>query len=96
VGIFLGETAVADVLGLAREQFPTHDPHMLMVDMFGAADGLPLHDYLYDQLHFNTRGQILYAEELFRTIGGVLIGPSPFDGGESPLGLARDFGLNAP
>jgi len=96
VGSLLGATAVAEVLALAREEFPTHDPHLLMVDMLGAAAGLPLHEYLYDQLHFNTRGQILYAEELFRTVGGVLKGPSPFERGESPLGLERDFGLNAP
>ena len=70
--------------------------NLLMVDMFGAADGLPLHDYLYDQLHFNTRGQILYAEELFRTVGGVLKGESPFEGGETPLGMERHFGLSAP
>jgi len=96
VGAFLGEATVGDVLGIARESFPTHDNHVLMVDMFGAADGLPLHDYLYDELHFNTRGQIIYAEELFRTLGGVLKGASPFEGGATPLGLERSFGLDAP
>ena len=96
VGTFLGPDTVGDVLEIARESFPTHDAHVLMVDMFGAADGLPLHDYLYDELHFNTAGQIIYAEELFRTLGGVLKGASPFDGGESPLGLERHFGLDAP
>ena len=63
--------------------------------MFGAAQGLPLGDYLYDQLHFNDLGQTLYAEEVFTTLGGVLLGPNPLgETGTTPLGLSRNYGLS--
>lgn len=94
VGNFLGADTVGSILELARDSIPRDLPGLLLVDMFGAAQGLPLHEYLYDQLHFNARGQALYAEELFMTLGGVLVGPSPMtDFGRSPLGLERNYGL---
>jgi lysophospholipase L1-like esterase len=97
VGSFLGPETVGDILRLARDSFPTDDPNLILIDMFGAAQGLPLHDYLYDQLHFNDRGQSLYAEEVFTTLGGVLVGPSPLgETGASPLGLRRHYGVSVP
>ncbi|MCA9548312.1 MAG: SGNH/GDSL hydrolase family protein [Myxococcales bacterium] len=91
----LGQEAVEGVLELARSSFPDEiDDHLLFVDMFSAADGLPLDDYLYDQLHFNDAGQQLYAESVFESLGGVLVGPSPLGAqGATPLGLTRHFGL---
>ena len=94
---FLGPGTVGEILELARSYFPTDDPHLILVDMYGAAEGLPLHDYLYDELHFNDAGQSLYAEEVFETLGGVLIGPNPLGAsGSDYLGLRRDYGLSAP
>ena len=94
VGNFLGADTVGSILELARDSIPRDQPGLLLVDMFGAAQGLPLHEYLYDQLHFNARGQALYAEELFMTLGGVLVGPSPMeDFGRTPLGLERNYGF---
>ncbi len=95
VGRFLGRETVQEVLGLARDSFPDEDDdHLLLVDMFSAADGLPLGDYLYDTLHFNGAGQQLYAESIFESLGGIVVGESPL-GPEaaSPLGLSRHFGL---
>jgi len=93
----LGPDTVGEILELARSYFPTDDPHLILVDMYGAADGLPLHDYLYDELHFNDLGQTLYAEEVFETLGGVLIGPNPLgEDGASYLGLRRDYGVSPP
>ena len=95
VGSFIGADTLGDILKIARESFPTDDPHLILVDMFGAAQGLPLHDYLYDQLHFNDLGQTLYAEEIFETLGGVLVGPSPLgDTGSRLLGLRRNYGVS--
>ncbi len=94
IGSILGPDAVGEVLRLAREQFPTDDPNIVLVDLFGAAQGLPLHDYLYDELHFNDLGHTLYAEEVFETLGGVLLGPNPLgDTGKTPLGLRRNYGV---
>jgi lysophospholipase L1-like esterase len=100
VSSFLGPEAVASVLEEARLNFPGDDPRMLLVDMFGSAEGLPLSDYLFerngqlDPLHFNGRGQIIYAEQVFKTLGGVLIGPNPLgENGVSPIGLERNYGL---
>ena len=95
VNWILGADTVSEILELARSTFPTDDPHLILVDLLGAADGLPLHEYLYDQVHFNDRGQTLYAEEIFTALGGVLTAPNPLTGGgTTPLGLRRDYGLS--
>ena len=90
---FLPEGAIASLLENARSQVPK-DGNLLMADLFGASQALDdsLDDYLYDSLHFNDRGQTLYAEEIFKTLGGILIGESPL-GGEprSPLGLEKNY-----
>ena len=97
VGSFIGPDTLGDVLRTARESFPTDMGNVLLVDLFGAAEGLPLADYLYDQLHFNDLGHSFYAEEVFTTLGGVLIGPNPLgETGRTPLGLRRNYGVSAP
>ena len=91
----IGDDTLAEIIREARENFPTDDPHLMMVDLFGAADGLVLDQYLYDQLHFNDRGHTLYAEEVFETLGGILIGTNPLGfTGRSPLGLRRSYGFS--
>ena len=90
---FLAEGAIAALLESALVQVPK-DSNLIIADLFGASQALddPLDDYLYDSLHFNDRGQTLYAEEIFKVLGGVLIGESPL-GGEprSPLGLEKTY-----
>ena len=53
----------------------------MLVDIFGAAQGIDLKSHLWtqpngqlDPLHFSAKGHVLYAEELFKTLGGLLIG----------------------
>ncbi|MCA9537702.1 MAG: hypothetical protein KC620_02365 [Myxococcales bacterium] len=94
-GNLLGQQTISEILELARSLIPTDDAHLLLADMYGAADGLPLHDYLFDALHFNDMGQTIYAEEVFRTLGGVYIGDSPLSHGVAPLGLRRSYGVIA-
>jgi len=49
---------------------------------------------MYDSLHFNNLGQTLYAEEIFKSLGGVLVGPSPLEFNQrSPLGLETAFSV---
>jgi lysophospholipase L1-like esterase len=90
---FVGAEVVHDVLETARDGIPP-DENVVLVDVFGATEGLPLDDYLFDALHFNDRGQTLYAEEIFQTLGGVLVGPSPLGGDpRTPLGAERSYGV---
>lgn len=95
VNSFVGSQAVSDVLAIARESVPA-DAGIILIDLFSASEGLPLDDYLADPLHFNTFGQTLYAEEIFKAFGGVLIGPSPLNSGErTPLGTQQSFSIQA-
>jgi len=93
VGTFVGADAVSEVLVSARTNIP-RDSDIILIDIFGASEGLPLDDYLFDSLHFNSRGQTFYAEEIFKGLGGVLIGPSPLDAQpRTPLGLEASFSV---
>jgi len=77
--------------GAREELFMGED--IILVDLFGASFELEELDYyLYDALHFNDYGQTFYAEEVFKALGGVLVGESPL-GGEprTPLGLDRNW-----
>ena len=99
---FLGQGELAQIITEARTAFPSGERNLILVDVFGAAQGIELRDYLHtlpngqiDPLHFGAKGQVLYAEELFRSIGGIHIGAeSPLGPlGQSPLGVERDFGF---
>jgi len=88
---FLGEQPLRAVLESALDAIPD-DENLILVDMFGRATGLALDDLMYDSLHFNGLGHILYAEEIFKTLGGVLVGDSPLgDDGQTPLGLNKTW-----
>jgi hypothetical protein len=70
------------------------DDDLLLADMYGASHTLdaPLDDYMVDELHFNSAGHTFYAEEIFKTLGGVLVGESPLGGDpRSPLGEEHNF-----
>ena len=49
---------------------------------------LDLDDVLYDDLHFNSQGHQIYAEQIFRALGGAEVG------GEG-LGTDGSWGLMA-
>jgi lysophospholipase L1-like esterase len=90
---FLPEGTITNILMSAREQVPS-DSNIILADLFGASQKLtePLDEYLYDALHFNDKGQTMYAEEVFQSLGGVLVGPSPIGGSPStPLNLRPHY-----
>lgn len=97
----VGQGELALMLEEAREAFPSAAHNLILVDVYGAAKGIALKDYLWtrsngqiDPLHFSALGHVLYAEELFKSLGGVLIGDSPLgELGHSPLGVEQDFGF---
>ncbi len=66
---------IADALDQVRAEI---DPNadIVLVDFFAAMDAPLLDDLLYDQLHFNDAGHVFYADEIFRTLGGVVLGPT--------------------
>ena len=87
--LFLPEDTITNILVSAREQVPS-DENIILADLFGASQKLeePLDNYLYDALHFNDKGQTMYAQEVFQSLGGVLVGPSPIGGSPTtPLNL---------
>jgi lysophospholipase L1-like esterase len=89
------EGAVEELMNGARDTISA-DENVILVDLFGASLELDnLDDYLQDSLHFNDRGQTFYAEEVFKALGGVLIGESPL-GGEprSPLGTTQNWSFS--
>lgn len=69
---------VSGLLVRARDNFTPEDD-IVLVDLFGLTPQLPLplDDYLDDALHFNDVGHDLYAHEVFRALGGVIVGGSP-------------------
>jgi len=81
VANLVGQEAITDVLKTARESISVEED-ILVADLFGASHQLddPLDDYLADALHFNDRGHTLYAEEIFMTLGGFVIGDGPLNG----------------
>ncbi|MEE2779304.1 MAG: GDSL-type esterase/lipase family protein [Myxococcota bacterium] len=94
VNLMVGADTLVELLTLTRESIP-HRQHLMVADLFGAFEGLPLDDMLLDELHFNDLGQTRYAEAIFESLGGVLIGPSPLRDrhGQHPLGQDHGFGL---
>jgi lysophospholipase L1-like esterase len=69
---------VTNLLVRARDQITPED-ELIVVDLFELTADLPapLDDYLADELHFNDAGHDLYAHEIFRALGGVIVGDSP-------------------
>lgn len=97
IGDLVGQEEITAILRAARESLSVEEG-ILIADLFGASHALedPLDDYLFDSLHFNDLGHTLYAEEIFLTLGGALIGDSPL-GGQSRdnLGLTPTWSLAA-
>jgi len=95
VGNLVGQDAITSVLRTARESLSVEED-ILIADLFGASHELddPLDDYLADMLHFNDLGHTLYAEEVFLTLGGALIGDSPLGGQpRNNIGLSPTWSL---
>ena len=68
---------ITTLLARARDSFTPEDD-IVLVDLLGLTPDLPvpLDDYLADPLHFNDLGHDLYAHEVFRALGGVIVGES--------------------
>lgn len=63
---------VAQSLNQILDELPVEED-IIVVDFYGYFERnaqLDLDDYLFDQLHFNDAGHVLYAEQIFRTLGG--------------------------
>jgi len=91
---FLPEGTIHDLLVQARDLIEPDDD-IIIVDLLEVSKELsmPLDNYLADALHFNDLGHTLYAEEVFKALGGVLIGPSPLTGApNTPLGEEHSYG----
>jgi lysophospholipase L1-like esterase len=91
--LFLPEGTVSQLISDARDLVGVDDP-VLLSDLYGASHtlALPLDNYMVDELHFNSAGHTFYAEEIFKTLGGVLVGESPLGGDpRTPLGDEHNF-----
>ncbi len=88
----LGEEEITGILELARQVLPA-DEGIVMVDLFEAAQDVDIDSILLmgDALHFNDVGQTLYAETIFETLGGVLVGINPLPHGRTPIGLEPGY-----
>jgi lysophospholipase L1-like esterase len=78
---------VLEALDIVRASIPAAHRFILM-DLYGASETLDLDDLLFDQLHFNSAGHEVYAEEIFRALGGARIGDA--------LGMEKNFGIYKP
>ena len=89
---FLPDGVVTGLLARAREQITVEDD-FVVVDLLEVSQELPmpLDDYLADSLHFNDAGHTLYAYEIFRALGGVLVDELPL-GGNRPFDNERSYG----
>lgn len=88
----LGEEEITGILELARQVLPA-DEGVVLVDLFEAAQDVDVDSILLmgDALHFNDVGQTLYAETIFETLGGVLVGINPLPHGRTPIGMEPGY-----
>jgi lysophospholipase L1-like esterase len=95
----LGEGGFEGIVEEARDALKAEDG-VILADVYEASLGLNLDDYLHvangqaDPIHLGPRGHILYAEQIFLALGGVIVGgESPLgEGGVAPLGLSHHYG----
>lgn len=83
---------IAELFGGVRSRIAPADG-LIVVDLLGVTDQLPfpLDDALADGIHFNEVGHDLYAHQVFRALGGVIVGASPL--ANEPASTNRqDFG----
>lgn len=66
---------IYDLLARVRSMLEPED-EIVVVDVLEASTMLdsPLDDYLVDALHFSDLGHDFYADEIFKTLGGVQVG----------------------
>ena len=60
---------------------------LTLADMYGSLDKPALDAFLWDELHLNVAGHRYYAEEVFMTLGGVLVGPPTSRGVHRSIGF---------
>lgn len=81
------ENLLAGKLSYIRKQLAHHE-RLIMWDTFSATRKLDLDDYLVDELHLNAAGHALWTQELFLTLGGVIIEQGvSFEEGPREIGL---------
>lgn len=91
----LGPENIGLIFESALEVMP-RDQGFVLVDLFNGSQDQDVNVLLYDQLHFNARGQTFYTEEIFKALGGVLVGdPLLRDEARSPLGLSQTWSFAA-
>ena len=83
---------IAELFSGVRERISPADD-IIVVDLLGLTGQLPfpLDDALADGIHFNDFGHDLYAHEVFRALGGVIVGPSPL-ASDPASNNRQDFG----
>ncbi len=90
---FIPPGVITTLLARARDAFTPEDD-IVLVDLLGLTPDLPvpLDDYLADPLHFNDLGHDLYAHEVFRALGGVIVGESVLATPPVSLRSRQNFG----
>ena len=78
---------IVGALDQVRAEMPD-EPGMILVDIYGALGNTDISHLLYDQLHFNDDGHQLYAEEIFRALGGVIVAEG--ESSEHNVGIVGD------
>ena len=93
VNRLFGEGEIHEIIAAARSTIPPNTRlyrDLILADMFEASQAYSVDDMLYDALHLNAQGHTFYAEEIFKALGGVLLGPNPLgEYGRTPLGASR-------
>lgn len=84
------EGVLAGKLNYIRRELAHHEK-LIMWDINNATKKLDLDAYLSDELHLNKPGHILWSQELFLTLGGVII-----ENGISIEAEPREIGLGNP
>jgi lysophospholipase L1-like esterase len=82
----LAEDAAGIAADKARKRLAAV-PGLIVADMWSAFAEPNLDPYLSDSVHLSALGHQFYAEQIFLTLGGALVG-------EAPLGLYRLYGFS--
>ncbi len=92
----LGPTTVTEMLIDVRASIPA-ERNIVLVDLFEASRSpdVDVNSMMADPLHMNSKGHTWYAERIFETLGGVLVGADTniLELGTAPLGLETRVGL---
>ena len=68
-----------------RRYLSTNIPDLILADCYMSFKGLDMNDYMHDPIHPNGKGHQIYAETVFRALGGVVVSNNEV--------LSHDFGF---